>query len=90
MNAPFHLPAEAIRTDYDRAHADGELGAGLTMLDHATRSLTMAAWHIERAVSKGSGEGPDLAQLERIAGELADLSLRVEAATSRLTAKVGR
>lgn len=88
MNAPFAPPPAAILGDYDRAHADGELGAGLTMLDHATRALSMATWHVERAVSKGSGESPDLMQLDRITGELAEIHLRVEAATSRLTGKV--
>lgn len=88
MNAPFALPSTTVTADYDRAHADGELGAGLSMLDHATRALSFAAWHVERAVANGAGEAPDLMQLERITSELADIALRVETATSRLTAKV--
>ena len=88
MNAPFHLPAEALRADYDRAHADGELGAGLSMLDHATSALSMGAWHVERALSTGSGSDLDLMKLEHLTSKLAELHLRVETATSRLTAKV--
>lgn len=90
MNAHVPMPETIIRDDYGRAHADGELGAGLSMIDHAIRALAMGTWHLDRAVSKGAGAAPDLDQLARLASELADIALKVETATSRLTAQVGR
>lgn len=90
MNAHVPVPQGTVLTGYDRAHADGELGAGLSMLDYATRALGMATWHVERAIAKGSGASPDLAQLARLSGELADIALKVETATSQLTARMSR
>lgn len=89
MNAPFSLPVIPAPESFDRAHAEGEIGAALSMLTHASHALSMGAWHLERAVAKGAGASPDLIQLEDVASRLAEASLKVEAATARLTAKVG-
>ena len=82
------LPAAEPATAYDRAHADGELDATLSMIEHAVSSLTMSAWHLDRAVRKGAGNDLDRAMLERLQSRLAAAVSSIEASTGRLSNKL--
>ena len=70
---------------YNRAHAAGELGAALTMLDHAVSALTMGAWHLDRAIRTGAGSDLDRAEMKRLHGRLAAATASVEASTAHLS-----
>lgn len=82
------LPAADPATAYNRAHADGELDATMSMLEQAVASLTTGAWHLDRAVRKDAGNDLDRAMLERLQSRLAAAVLSVEASTGHLSNKL--
>lgn len=90
MNAPFRSPLPLPSGGYEGAHADGEIGAALSMLDHATAALNMGAWHLGRAVEKGAGSGTDLIALRSIVDRLVKASQDVGAATDAVAQRVER